>query len=164
MKNCRRIFIKNTSLFTLGGLVLSAINNTTMKGVSPARGLKLSYEPFELTLKHKFTLAGSSRSTTPVMLIQIEFDGITGYGEASMPPYLGESHNTAARFLSALDLAQFNDPFRMDEILGYVDEAAPGNTAAKAAVDIALHDLTGKLMKQPWYKIWGFNPVNTPNS
>ena len=33
----------------------------------------------------------------------------------------------------------------------------PGNTAAKASVDIALHDLVGKIMKQPWYKIWGYH-------
>jgi L-alanine-DL-glutamate epimerase-like enolase superfamily enzyme len=52
----------------------------------------------------------------------------------------------------------------MDNILQYVDSVTPGNTAAKAAVDIALHDLVGKLMKQPWYKIWGFDPSHTPNT
>jgi len=126
------------------------------------KGLKLSFEPYSLQLKHVFTLAGSSRSTTPVMLVKIEFDGITGYGEASMPPYLGESHESAAKFLSALDLQQFTDPFRMEEILEYVDKTEPGNTAAKAAVDIALHDLTGKIMQQPWHKIWGLTAEKTP--
>lgn len=125
-------------------------------------GIKLTFEPYNLQLKHVFTLAGSSRSTTPVMLTKIEFEGITGYGEASMPPYLGESQESAGRFLSALKLDQFADPFRMDEILEYVDNSAPGNTAAKAAVDIALHDLTGKIMGQPWYKIWGLSPEKTP--
>lgn len=125
-------------------------------------GIKLTFEPYNLQLKHVFTLAGSSRSTTPVMLTKIEFEGITGYGEASMPPYLGESQESAGRFLSALKLEQFTDPFRMDEILEYVDNSAPGNTAAKAAVDIALHDLTGKIMGQPWYKIWGLSPEKTP--
>ncbi len=98
------------------------------------------------------------------MLTRIEIDGVVGYGEASMPPYLGESVDTASKFLSSLDLEQFNDPFRMDDILQYVDSVMPGNTAAKAAVDIALHDLVGKLMKQPWYKIWGFDPADTPNT
>lgn len=125
-------------------------------------GIKLTFEPYNLQLKHVFTLAGSSRSTTPVMLTKIEFEGITGYGEASMPPYLGESQESAGRFLSALKLDQFADPFRMDEILEYVDNSAPGNTAAKAAVDIALHDLTGKIMGQPWFKIWGLSPEKTP--
>jgi L-alanine-DL-glutamate epimerase-like enolase superfamily enzyme len=96
------------------------------------------------------------------MLVKIEFEGITGYGEASMPPYLGESQESAGKFLAALKLQQFNDPFRMDEILEYVDFSTPGNTAAKASVDIALHDLVGKIMKQPWYKIWGFSAEKTP--
>jgi L-alanine-DL-glutamate epimerase-like enolase superfamily enzyme len=81
-----------------------------------------------------------------------------------MPPYLDESVVTATRFLSSLDFSQFNDPFQMDDILQYVDSVMPGNTAAKAAVDIALHDLVGKMMKQPWYKIWGFDPAKTPNT
>jgi L-Ala-D/L-Glu epimerase len=124
--------------------------------------IKLSYQPYELQLKHAFNLATSSRTTTPVMLVELEMDGIVGYGEASMPPYLGESHETVSRFLAKVDFAGFNDPFRMDEILEYVDKIEPGNRAAKAAVDIALHDLVGKIMNQPWYRIWGLNPEQTP--
>jgi L-alanine-DL-glutamate epimerase-like enolase superfamily enzyme len=45
-----------------------------------------------------------------------------------------------------------------------VDSLAPGNHAAKASVDIALHDLVGKLMNQPWYRIWGLDPQKTPNT
>ena len=130
----------------------------------PKQGLKLSFEPYKLQLKHVFTLAMSSRSFTPVMLTKLEFDGITGFGEASMPPYLGETQQSASEFLSKLNLEQFTDPFRMEEILEYVDSAAPGNCAAKAAVDIALHDLVGKIIQQPWYKIWGYSAENTPNT
>ena len=135
-----------------------------MTGKLPQKGLKLSFKPFQLQLKHEFTLAGSSRSFTPVMLTRIDYEGSTGYGEASMPPYLGESHQTAAAFYSLLNLTQFTDPFRMDEILEYVDQAAPGNSAAKASIDIALHDLTGKMAGLPWYKIWGFSAENTPDT
>ncbi len=131
---------------------------------SSNKGLKLRFRPYDLQLKHVFTLANSSRTTTPVMLTELECDGVIGYGEASMPPYLGESHQTATAFLSKLDLSQFKDPFKMEEILAYVDELAPGNAAAKASVDIALHDLVGKLVKQPWYKLWGLNPDKTPNT
>ena len=126
--------------------------------------LVLRYKPYELHMKHVFTVAEGSRSTTPVMLTEIEYDNIIGYGEASMPPYLGESHETASAFLSKVDLTRFESPFLMDDILLYVDNIAPGNYAAKASIDIALHDLTGKIMKQPWYKIWGLNPAKTPNT
>lgn len=124
--------------------------------------LTLRYKPYELHLKHVFTLASGSRSTTPVMLTEIEFDNIIGYGEASMPPYLGESHQTATGFLSKVDLTQFESPFLMEDILSYVESLAPGNYAAKASIDIALHDLTGKIMNQPWHKVWGLNPSKTP--
>jgi L-alanine-DL-glutamate epimerase-like enolase superfamily enzyme len=136
----------------------------TDKKTGKSSVLTLRFKPYELHLKHVFTLAGSSRSTTPVMLTELEFDNVTGYGEASMPPYLGESHVTATSFLKKVDLTQFKSPFLMEDILNYVDQLVPGNYAAKASIDIALHDLTGKLMKQPWYRMWGLNPEKTPNT
>ena len=74
--------------------------NENTKNAAKGSGLTLRYKPYELHLKHVFTIAEGSRSTTPVMLTELEFDNIIGYGEASMPPYLGESHETAASFLS----------------------------------------------------------------
>ena len=62
---------------------------------------------------------------------------------------------TVANFLSKVDLSQFNDPFDLDNILAYVDSIAEKNCAAKASVDIALHDLIGKIMNQPIYKNMG---------
>ena len=126
------------------------------------KGLILRFTPYTLQLKHAFTLATSSRTTTPVMLTEIEYDGMTGYGEASMPPYLGESQESVAAFLSLLDLSQFTDPFLLIDILDYVDKVKPGNYAAKASVDIALHDLIGKLVGEPFYRLFGLNPAKTP--
>lgn len=163
----RRNFIRNAGLLAVAGaagtqpLFASSAKKTNSK---KRKGLSLRFMPYELQLRHTFTLANSSRKTTPDMLVRLKFDGYAGYGEASMPPYLGESVESATRFLSKLDLGQFTDPFQMDDILRYVDAVMPGNTAAKASIDIALHDLVGKLMKQPWYKIWGFDPANTPNT
>ena len=133
-------------------------------GSDKSKALTLRFRPYELHLKHVFTLASGSRSTTPVMLTEIEYENTIGYGEASMPPYLGESHLTATAFLNKVDLKQFGSPFLMEDILAYIDRLAPGNYAAKASVDIALHDLVGKLMKQPWYRIWGLDPSKTPNT
>jgi L-Ala-D/L-Glu epimerase len=165
----RRKFITDCGMLA-GGAGFSYLtighNNRNDFGKKSERssGLTLRFKPYELHLKHVFTLASGSRSTTPVMLTEIEFDNIIGYGEASMPPYLGESHQTATSFLSKVDLSGFNNPFLMEDILNYVDQLAPGNYAAKASVDIALHDLVGKLMKQPWFRIWGLNPAKTPNT
>jgi L-alanine-DL-glutamate epimerase-like enolase superfamily enzyme len=124
--------------------------------------MTLRFNPYELQLKHTFTVAGNSRNTTPVVLSRIEYEGLTGYGEASMPPYLGESQESVIRFLNKVDLGQFRDPFMLDDILTYVDEVEEGNRAAKACVDIALHDLIGKLLDQPLWRLWGIDPDNTP--
>lgn len=162
----RRDFIKKTGLVT-GATMVTGSSNVFAQAASEWAGkgkLQLSYKPYTLQLRHAFNLATSSRTTTPVVLTQLAYNGITGYGEASMPPYLGESHETVLKFLAKVDLSRFEDPFQMEKILDYVDGIEEGNKAAKASVDIALHDLVGKMMKQPWYKIWGLDPANTPNT
>jgi L-alanine-DL-glutamate epimerase-like enolase superfamily enzyme len=124
--------------------------------------MKFRFYPYTLELKHTFTVATFSRTTTPVMMVEVEKDGIIGYGEASMPPYLGESHETAKIFLSKVDLSKYGDPFLLEDILKDIDAIAPGNPAAKAAVDIALHDWLGKKMGWAWHRIWGLDPKKTP--
>lgn len=141
----------------------SALASPTRQ-ITDDRRLILEFIPYTLQLKHAFNLARSSRSTTPDVLVRIHYNGLTGYGEASMPPYLGESIESVTSFLSSLQLDQFTDPFRLEEILDYVDNSADGNRAAKASVDIALHDLLGKIMSQPWYRIWGLNKDNSPTT
>ena len=136
---------------------------TTQTTARKSGKFTLRYRPYTLELKHVFTIASGSRSTTPVVLTELEFDGVTGYGEASMPPYLGESHESVMAFLDQVDLSGFNDPFLTADILGNIDAIAPKNTAAKAALDIALHDLLGKIMNQPWHRIWGYDPAGAPN-
>lgn len=159
----RRDFLKVSSITAVVTPFLGSVPKVFSKNLKTSgEKMKLKFYPYTLELKHTFTVATASRKTTPVMMVEIEYDGIIGYGEASMPPYLGESHQTATEFLSKVNLEQFPDPFKTEEILSYVDSIAPGNPAAKASIDIALHDLLGKLMNQPWYKIWGLNPENTP--
>lgn len=124
--------------------------------------MQLSYHRLTLELRHPFGIASNSRTSTPAVLVEVARDGIIGYGEAAMPPYLGESQETAAAFLGKVDLARFDDPFQLEEIFPAIDALAPGNTAAKAAVDIALHDWIGKKLGAPWHRIWGLNPAKTP--
>lgn len=163
----RREFIKNcgalagTAGFSYAGFERRELFN---RPAGSAKGITLRFRPYDLEMRHVFTIAGSSRRSTPVMLTEIEYDGITGYGEASMPPYLGESQATAESFLKKVDMGGFKSPFLMEEILNYIEQLTPGNYAAKASVDIALHDLVGKIMKQPWYRIWGLNPEKTPHT
>jgi L-alanine-DL-glutamate epimerase-like enolase superfamily enzyme len=164
----KREFLKYSSYliggtFIGGNTALSIPSFAEMTGRKKQNGkIVLKYNPYTLQLKHTFTLATSSRTTTPVVLTVIEYDGIRGYGEASMPPYLGESQESVMKFLSLLNLSQFSDPFLLVDILEYVENVMPGNYAAKASVDIALHDLIGKLVMEPFYRLFGLNPAKAP--
>ncbi|HAX92837.1 MAG TPA: dipeptide epimerase [Bacteroidales bacterium] len=166
----KREFLKYSS-YLIGGTMISPRASATetflfspsLRRKRKAGGrLALTFTPYTLQLSHVFTLSTSSRTTTPVMLTEVEFDGVKGYGEASMPPYLGESHESVATFLSRVNLSQFSDPFLLVDILEYVESVMPGNPAAKASVDIALHDLIGKLVGEPFYKLFGLNPAKAP--
>lgn len=171
MTQNRRDFIKTAALAAIGsGIAANKLfAETPVSLFSINRSgknakLKLRFQPYNLQLKHVFTVATYSRTTTPDVQVEVEYDGITGYGEASMPPYLGESVESVTRFLQQVNLEQFSDPFQLEEILAYVDGIMPGNTAAKASVDIALHDLVGKLLGAPWHKIWGLDKSKAPST
>ena len=117
---------------------------------------------YSLHLKHPFGVSGFTRKTTPVVLVRIEYQGLVGYGEASLPPYLGESQESVHGFIKKIDLSAFQSPEELPEILAYIDGIAPYNHAAKASVDIALHDLLGKIKGKPLYKLWQLSPKETP--
>jgi L-alanine-DL-glutamate epimerase-like enolase superfamily enzyme len=161
MRAGRRSFLKAAGAVTAITAFPAAIGHASPM-VARSGKMKLSFKPYDLQLRHTFTVSGFSRNTTPVVLTEIEYEGYTGYGEASMPPYLGESQESVMKFLGKVDLGQFRDPFLLEDILAYVDGIEQENRAAKASVDIALHDLLGKLVDQPLYRLWGLNPRHTP--
>lgn len=166
MKQNRRYFLKISAMAAASLAVPSLLpaaaskrnrqpNNSTMK---------LSWTPYDLQLNHTFTISGFSRTTTPVVLVKIEYDGLEGYGEASLPPYLGETQASVIAYLKKVDLSVFTPYGHIEEIMSYLDDIAVGNSAAKAAVDIALHDLVGKIEGAPWYKIRDLDKYNVPDT
>lgn len=173
----RRDFLKTAALAALGsgmmiGDAVAGRNTPALFNVNRSGAvakMKLRFFPYELKLRHVFTVASYSRSTTPDVQVEIEYDGLTGYGEASMPPYLQHELGTMDSVLAFLEtvqerIGQFADPFQLEDILTYIDRLSPGNAAAKAAVDIALHDLVGKLLQAPWYRIWGLDKDKAPST
>ncbi len=168
----RRDFLKTATMAAAGSSILLSNSCSNKQNIIKPYSInphgrakmKLTFEPYELQLKHVFTVATYSRKTTPDVQVKIEYDGFTGYGEASMPPYLGQTVESVCNFLKKVDLSQFSNPFNLEDILSYVDSLSDGDSAAKAAVDIALHDLVGQLMGQPWYRIWGLDPLKAPDT
>jgi len=96
--------------------------------------------------------------------VELEHEGMIGYGEASMPPYLGESHETVIAFLksSTQIIENCKNPFDIESLLQEIDLVAPHHCAAKACIDIALHDLVGKLKSKPCWQLFGADKHTTP--
>jgi L-alanine-DL-glutamate epimerase-like enolase superfamily enzyme len=124
--------------------------------------MKITSSTYDLKLKHTFTIARSSRDVSPVVIVELEHEGIVGYGEAAPTRRYGETIETVTGFLKGVNLSSFGSPFQLESILSYVDNIAPGNTSAKAAVDIALHDWIGRKLKVPLYQYWGLDKQKTP--
>lgn len=117
--------------------------------------IELSWQTYMLRLRHVFRISQGARSEAPLILTKIRFGGKEGVGEGSLPPLYGETWDTATQFLEKVNLSQFNNPFDTETILSYVDQVAPGNQAVKTSIDMALHDLVGKLLNIPAHTYFG---------
>jgi L-Ala-D/L-Glu epimerase len=124
--------------------------------------VKASWEKRDLSLRHPFTIARGSRTTSPSVILRLEHDGTTGIGEAAPSSRYDETVETVDQFLASLPWQRFHDAFLLEEICSTVVSHAPGNNAAKAAVDLALHDWLGNRLGQPLWRILGLNPAKAP--
>jgi len=111
-------------------------------------------------------LAHGSRTHTEVVYVKLEWEGLYGYGEAALPPYLGETQATVIDFLNKAKaiLKNYGLPFSISEIIPLIDSIDKENTAAKAAIDIALHDLLGKHLNKPVYELLGLKKPQPKNT
>jgi L-alanine-DL-glutamate epimerase-like enolase superfamily enzyme len=116
--------------------------------------MKLRWEPITLDLKTTFRVAHGAFDQRFNVLVYLD-DGV---GEAAAVPYYGETQEGIMEYLKSMpDLG--DDPFDLDSVLA---KRPPGSRAARSAIDEALHDLWGKKLGQPLYKLFGLNPNNLP--
>lgn len=130
--------------------------------------MKLYFYPFTLHFRYPFRIAHGERNTTPVVFVEIEERGKIGYGEAALPPYLPENTETVCSFLTKTRkfLSQKNISLDsgIQDITDLVNRLGGENHAAKAAVDIALHDLFGKINGFSLKKFFATEKLNQVNS
>lgn len=119
--------------------------------------MKIRSIPYTLEMKNTFTISHSSRKTTDTVIVEIESGGITGYGEACLPPYYPETMDSVNRFLSNITINETDIEGKLDQIIDYINQSSKADFAAKAACDIALHDLLGKVKGMPLYELWGID-------
>jgi L-alanine-DL-glutamate epimerase-like enolase superfamily enzyme len=122
----------------------------------------LRYYPYQLKFRYPFAIAAGKREFTAVVYVELEHDGLTGYGEAALPDYLSETQTTVIEFLQKIDTKQFTGLPGIENSLDYIFSVAPGNFAAKAAMDMALHDLCGKILNQSCHALWKLDKNNCP--
>lgn len=116
--------------------------------------MRLYWEPMTLELRTTFRVAHGASNQRHNVLVHLD----EGVGEAAAVPYYGETQEGIIEYLKSVpDLG--DDPFDLDGVLAM---RPAGSRAAQAAIDGALHDLWGKRLGQPLYKLFGLNPKNLP--
>src|SRR4029077_11302603 len=127
--------------------------------------LKLSTEVITLTTRHPFVIARGGSSDYRVVCVRLtDGDGLEGWGEASPSSYYGETADTVLEKLKILESHLPADPFDLDAAEARFAQVVPRNGAARAALSGALHDLVGKRLGVPLYKLWGLDPKKAPVS
>jgi L-alanine-DL-glutamate epimerase-like enolase superfamily enzyme len=127
--------------------------------------LTLATEAITLHTRHPFVIARGGRSEYEVVWARITDDeGTEGWGEASPSSYYGENARTVLTALEALSAHLPEDPFDLEEAERRFERVVPRNGAARAALSGALHDLVGKRLGQPLWRLWGLDPRQAPRS
>jgi L-alanine-DL-glutamate epimerase-like enolase superfamily enzyme len=112
-----------------------------------------------LRLAETFTISRGSEDETEVVQVELRHGDVSGFGEGAPYDRYGETAETALQWLAEVDPG--DDPFALDE-LG--DTLPPGQFAARAALDGALHDLQGKLAGLPVHRLLGLRGAGPPTS
>ncbi|HSW44723.1 MAG TPA: dipeptide epimerase [Phycisphaerae bacterium] len=127
--------------------------------------MKLTWHRRKLHLRHPFNIASLARTKDverEILFVQIEHDGQMGWGEASPASYYGQSIDSVKDTLQRAAGMLGHDPFAFEEILGVMWEHFPDQPATISAIDIALHDLAGRLLGIPVWKWFGLDPKHLP--
>ena len=114
-----------------------------------------------LELAETFVISRSARDSEDVVQVALVQSGVRGYGEAAPVDRYGESAESALAFVEEHAHALGDDPFAIEEIM---ERLPPREHAARAAFDMALHDLQGKLVGRPVYQLLGLRRAGPPTT
>ncbi len=128
--------------------------------------MKLTWQPVTLDLRTTFRIAHGASDQRFNVIAGLTDGEYTGRGEAAAVAYHGETQPGIIAYLNGLqgtpgDPQSWDDPFRIEDFLNSLPS---GSLAARASLDIALHDLLGQRLKQPIYRLLGLNPSAIPET
>ena len=127
--------------------------------------LRLHAEILTLKTKHPFKIARGNQDTYRTVLVKVvDLDWMEGWGEAAPQRFYGETPETVLASFEVYATAMPEDPFQLEETEAALERVMTGNNAARAALSTALHDLVGKRLGIPLWKLWGLDPAKAPKS
>lgn len=110
-----------------------------------------------------FRIAHDAVTTFQATIVSIEHGGQTGIGEAKLSTaWGGETGEAVLANVAAAESLLGEDPFLIEDIVTRLERQFPQSYATVCAVEMALHDLVGKLLGVPLYKFFGLNPAMAP--
>jgi L-alanine-DL-glutamate epimerase-like enolase superfamily enzyme len=113
-----------------------------------------------LDLQRTFRVAHTASDQRHNVLVHIEHAGLIGYGEAAAVPYYGDTQESLMEYFNSLPPLG-HDPLALEAILGNLPD---GPHAAHAGIDLALHDLWGKMIGQPLNRLFGLAGTKLPQT
>ena len=127
--------------------------------------LRLLVEQCSITTRHPFVIArGSTNGYKRAWVRLVDGDGQEGWGEADPSSFYGESLETVLAGFERLRSHLPSDPFELEAAEARWEQVLPRNWAARAALSAALHDLVGKKLGQPLWRLWGLDAKRAPLS
>jgi L-Ala-D/L-Glu epimerase len=126
--------------------------------------MHIDAKPVDFTLSTPFRISRGVQYTSPNAIIQVTHNDYTGYGEASPSEYYGESQETVLACVALFAGNLGNDPFEIEELHHRLDKIIRLHPSAKAAVDMAVYDIMGKMLGVPVYKLLGATAKRTPHT
>jgi len=126
--------------------------------------VRLRHETLALSTRFEFRIAHGAHQRYENTLIRLEHDGLEGIGEAAPSHYYGENAATVREALAAWAPRLGDDPFALDAIDARLDAVLEGNGAARAGLEMALHDWIGKRLGQPVWRLLGLDRARAPRS
>jgi L-alanine-DL-glutamate epimerase-like enolase superfamily enzyme len=124
--------------------------------------MQLEAKRLDLQLATPLRIAYGTLYQTYNVVARIHDGDLVGIGEAAPSPIYGESQESVLACLDDFARQIGDDPFALETGLDAFDHTFLGNPAAKAAVDIALHDLLGKRSGLPIFRLFGLSADRTP--
>lgn len=162
----RKEFIRKTGkgAVAAGAMTMAGCDDSSTLKTSPG-GFDVEVKTIRLTLKHAWTIARNSSDYKDNVFVRLEKDGLYGVGEAAHNVRYGETLESTFKTIEmAKPVLEKSNPWHFVDVSQKIRDLCKGQTAAKAALDMAVLDWIGKRLRLPLYRFWGLDAAKAPQT